>query len=265
MSSADELAGLVAAAVQVAEQAGKDVADVPLATIAQAAGVSRSTLVRRLNGSRQALDEAVRAAGIDPGGRPVRVRAIEAGAQLVSDRGLANVTLESVAEAAACSVHSLYAIFGTRDELFAAIYERYSPLNDVLQLSADASTSLEASVAEFYRTLAGTLTREPRVAVAMLSDLGQPAGDCGAHLRPLLPSCESVVGRLAAGAREGGADPRHSGSSADPAAGRPAGGACSDATRDRSRSRSREGVRGVHRRVLARGRPASAAPGGELG
>ena len=195
MSSADELAGLVATAVQVAEQAGKDVADVPLATIAQAAGVSRSTLVRRLNGSRQALDEAVRAAGIDPGGRPVRVRAIEAGAQLVSERGLANVTLESVAEAADCSVHSLYAIFGTRDELFAAIYERYSPLNDVLQLSADASTSLEASVAEFYRTLAGTLTREPRVAVAMLSDLlGNPRGIAARIFARYFPRVRASLG-----------------------------------------------------------------------
>ena len=146
----------------MAERSGKDVADVPLATIAQAAGMSRSTLVRRLKGSRQALDEAVRATGVDPGGRPVRVRAIEAGARLVSDRGLATVTLEAVAEAADCSVHSLYAIFGTRDELFAAIYERYSPLRDVLRLSADPSAPLDHTVAEFYRMVAATLTREPR-------------------------------------------------------------------------------------------------------
>ncbi|MGX9792279.1 TetR/AcrR family transcriptional regulator [Mycobacterium sp. MMS18-G62] len=195
MSSADELGVLVAAAIQVAEQAGKDVADVPLATIAQAAGVSRSTLVRRLNGSRQALDDAVRAAGIDPGGRPVRVRAIEAGAQLVSDSGLANVTLESVAEAADCSVHSLYAIFGTRDELFAAIYERYSPLNDVLRLGANPSTSLEASVAEFYRTLAITLTREPHVAVAMLSDLlGNPRGIAARIFARYFPRVRASLG-----------------------------------------------------------------------
>src|SRR5262249_18391010 len=146
-------------------------------TIAQAAGVSRSTLVRRLNGSRQALDEAVRATGIDPGGRPVRVRAIEAGARLVSERGLATVTLDAVAEAAECSVHSLYSIFGTRDDLFAAIYERYSPLNDVLRVGAEPSATLEHTVAEFYRTVAATLTREPRVAAAMLSDLlGNPRG-----------------------------------------------------------------------------------------
>jgi AcrR family transcriptional regulator len=177
MSTAGELAGLVAAAVQAAEQSGKDVADVPLEAIAQAAGVSRSTLVRRLNGSRQALDEAVRAAGIDPGSRPVWVRAIEAGAWLISERGLANVTLDSVAEAAECSVHSLYSVFGSRDELFAAIYEHYSPFHDVLRISADPSASLEETVAELYRTIAAALIREPRVATAMLSDvLGNPHG-----------------------------------------------------------------------------------------
>jgi AcrR family transcriptional regulator len=182
MSSGGELSDLVTAAIQAAGQAGKGVADVPLARIAQAAGMSRSTLVRRLNGSRQALDEAVRAAGIDPGGRPVRVRAVEAGALLISQRGLANVTLESVAEAADCSVHSLYAVFGTRDELFAAIYERYSPLNDLLKLGTDPSEPLEQTVAAFYRTMAARLTSEPRVAAAMLSDLlGNPNG-LAAHL-----------------------------------------------------------------------------------
>ena len=149
----------------------------PLETIARAAGVSRSTLVRRLNGSRRALDEAVRAAGVDPGGQPVRNRAIEAGAWLIAERGLAMVTLEAVAEAADCSVHSLYGIFGSRDELFAAIYERYSPLNDLLRLSADPFADLEQTVEQFYRTTAATLTREPRVAAAMLSDLlGNPLG-----------------------------------------------------------------------------------------
>lgn len=195
MSSVDELADLVAAAVQAAEQSGKDVADVPLKTIAQAAGVSRSTLVRRLNGSRQALDEAVRAAGIDPGGRPVRVRAIEAGAWLVSERGLANVTLDSVAEAADCSVHSLYAIFGTRDELFAAIYEHYSPFHDVLRISADPSASLEETVAELYRTISATLTREPRVAAAMLSDvLGNPHGIGARIFARYFPRVRASVG-----------------------------------------------------------------------
>jgi len=195
MSSADELADLVATAIQTAERCGKDVADVPLATIATAAGVSRSTLVRRLNGSRQALNDAVRAAGIDPGGRPVRTRAIEAGAQLISERGLANVTLDAVAEAADCSVHSLYAIFGGRDELFAAIYERYSPFHDVLRISANPSASLEETVAELYRTMLSTLTREPRVAAAMLSDvLGNPHGIGARIFARYFPRARASVG-----------------------------------------------------------------------
>lgn len=180
MSSTDELSAppeLVAAAIRAAEQCGRGVADVPLNTIAQAAGVSRSTLLRRLGGSRRALDEAVRTAGIDPGGRPVRVRAMEAGARLVSGRGPATVTLEAVAEAAGCSVPSLYAIFGTRDGLFAAIYEQHSPLIDLVSLCTDPAADLEQTVADFYRTIAGSLTDEPRVATAMLADLlGNPSG-----------------------------------------------------------------------------------------
>ena len=70
---------LVQAALRAAEKRGKDVADVPVLAIAREAGMSRSTLLRRLGGTRAALDEAVRAAGVDPGGQaPVRARALNA-------------------------------------------------------------------------------------------------------------------------------------------------------------------------------------------
>jgi DNA-directed RNA polymerase specialized sigma24 family protein len=73
---------LVEAAMRAAAARDCDVADVPVAEIARAAGVSRSTLLRRLGGSRRALDDALRAAGVEPGGRrPVRERAVEAGAR----------------------------------------------------------------------------------------------------------------------------------------------------------------------------------------
>lgn len=61
---------VVAAALRAAERLGKGVADVPVAMIATEAGISRSTLLRRFGGSRTALNEAVRAAGVDPGGLP---------------------------------------------------------------------------------------------------------------------------------------------------------------------------------------------------
>ena len=108
----DVPADLVAAAIRAAQHRGGQVADVPLIVIAETAGVSRSTLLRRMGGSRRALNDAVRRAGVDPGGRSVRERAIDAGARLISERGLATVTLEMVAAAAHCSVPSLHAIFG---------------------------------------------------------------------------------------------------------------------------------------------------------
>lgn len=162
---------LVEAALRAAERCGRPVAEIALGTLAETAGISRSTLLRRIGGSRRALDEAVRAAGVDPGGRPVRERAIEAGARLISDRGLAAVTLESVAVSADCSVASLQAIFGTRDRLFGAIYERYSPVSDLAVLFSDEAARIEDTLAGFYAAMLTGLTREPRVAPAMLADL----------------------------------------------------------------------------------------------
>jgi AcrR family transcriptional regulator len=199
MSTSVEFAvapGLVRAAIRAAERAGRDVADVPLSAIAASAGVSRSTLVRRLRGSRQALDEAVRAAGVDPGGRPtVAVRAVEAGARLIGERGLAAVTLDAVARAAQCSVPSLYAVFGGRDELLGAIYERYSPLADLEDLCGDAEADLRPTVLGIHRAMAASFERRPQVMPAMLADLlARPDGPTGQIFARHFPRALSGVG-----------------------------------------------------------------------
>lgn len=191
----DVSADLVAAAIRAAQVRGGQVADVPLSVIAETVGVSRSTLLRRMGGSRRALDDAVRRAGVDPGGRSVRERAIEAGARVISEHGLATVTLEMVAEAAHCSVPSLQAIFGTRDRLFAAIYQRYSPLRELVSLFADPTASFEQTVAGFYQTMSAGLTREPRVVPAMLADLlGNPQGPVARIFAEYFPLARSSVG-----------------------------------------------------------------------
>jgi len=182
-------AEMVQAALRAAERLGKDVADVPVQVIAQEAGVSRSTLLRRLGGSRQALDEAVRAAGVDPGGqRPVRERAIEAGAQLIGEHGLAVFTLEMVAASAQCSVYSLYAAFGGRDELLRAIFETYSPILDVEKMISGPRADLRETVATIYRLLVEALDREPRVLPAMLAE---------ALARPHEPALQSLLQHFA--------------------------------------------------------------------
>jgi len=169
---------VVEAALRAAANLGRDVADVPLIAIAREAGMSRSTLVRRLNGSRRPLDDAVRAAGVEPGGRPpVRERAVLAAASLISDRGLATVSLEAVAVQANCSVHSLYAVFGGRDQLLRAVFDRYGPIVDFDKVIADPGTDLSETVHRIFRLLAETFSREPRVAPAIFAEvLARPTG-----------------------------------------------------------------------------------------
>lgn len=161
----------VRAAIDAARAAGADVADVPVAVVAQAAGVSRSTLLRRIGGTRAALDEAVRAAGVDPGGRPpVRDRAIDAAAALMSENDLASATMDAVAVQADCSVESLYSIFGNRDQLIAAAFERHSPLRELEHFLDQPHGDLRSTVLALYRKLAESLTREPRIMPALLAE-----------------------------------------------------------------------------------------------
>jgi AcrR family transcriptional regulator len=169
MTAPDEL---VQAAVAAADELGRDIADVPVAVIARHAGMSRSTLLRRLGGSRGALDEAVRACGIDPGGvPPVRTRAVDAAADLIGENGLAAVTLEAIAAHAKCSVPSLYVVFGSRDGLLLAVFEQYSPLRAIEEFLAEPPKTLRDTVGGLYRVVAGVLGAAPRVVPAMFAEL----------------------------------------------------------------------------------------------
>ncbi|BBY38913.1 TetR family transcriptional regulator [Mycobacterium mantenii] len=176
---------VVEAALRAAEKLGKDVADVSVARIATEAGISRSTLLRRFGGSRTALNDAIRAAGVDPGGLPpVRTRAVAAAASLIGESGLAAATLEAVAARAHCSVYSLHAVFGGRDELMRVVFEQHSPIRDIEEYLARADGELPETVRGFYRTVANALSREPRVAPAIFAE---------AFARPTSPAVQSLA------------------------------------------------------------------------
>lgn len=198
MREDEQISDLVAAALAAAKERGRDVADVPLTVIAAAAGVSRSTLLRRLGGSRGVLDEAVRRAGVDPGGRrPVRERAIEAAARLVAERGLGAMTLDAVAERAECSLPSLHTVFDGRDGLLGAVYEVYGPLPDLEALAADPPERLEDTVRVLCQAVVTAFDREPRVLPAIFADLfSRPDGPAARAMGAYLPRLFDSLGRL---------------------------------------------------------------------
>ncbi len=163
---------IIEATLRVAETRGVSVAEVTLRDIAQEAGIARSTLVRRIGGSRHILDEALRDMGVEPGGRkPVRERAIEVTGTLISTQGLGMVTFDRVAALAECSVPSLYLAFGGRDELLRAVFERYGPIVDVEAFLATSHGDLEDTVRGLTRLMIETLDREPRVFPALLAEV----------------------------------------------------------------------------------------------
>src|SRR5258707_11695742 len=87
---------VVQAAMAEAAATGTPVAELSLDRIARRAGVSRSTVYRRVR-TRHALDDAVRRAGGDPGSRVgVRERAITAATDLIVADGVAAMTGDAV-------------------------------------------------------------------------------------------------------------------------------------------------------------------------
>ena len=87
---------IVQAAMAEAKATGTPVAELSLDRIARRAGVSRSTVYRRVR-TRRALDDAVRQVGGDPGSRiGVRERAIAAATDLIVADGVAAMTVEAV-------------------------------------------------------------------------------------------------------------------------------------------------------------------------
>lgn len=171
---------IVAAAIAEAEQTGQPVAELSLDRIAKRAGVSRSTMFRRIR-SRQALEDAVRAAGVDPGNKQaVRERAVTVAAELIVDEGVGALTVEEVARRVECAVTSIHTQFSGRDGLLVAVFEQYAPLPTVAAQIADGDERfqrLESGVRAIYTAIFDAIATDGGVLEALVAEaLAKPNG-----------------------------------------------------------------------------------------
>ena len=190
---------VVAAAMAEASETGTPVAELSLDQIARRAGMSRSTIYRRVR-NRQALDEAVRRAGGDPGTRVgVRERAIAAATELIIADGVAALTVDGVARQVGCAATSVYTAFGDREGLLAAVFERHAPLPVVEELlSADPQrfTDFESGVRAIYTAVFDTVADDTAVLQALFAEvLAKPNGIGSQLFRDrILPRITSTIG-----------------------------------------------------------------------
>jgi AcrR family transcriptional regulator len=190
---------IVQAAMSEAAATGTPVANLSLDRIARRAGLSRSTVYRRV-GARRALDDAVREAGGDPGIRVgVRERAITAATELIVADGVAALTVEAVTRRVGCAATSVYAAFGDREGLLAAVFERHATLPVVERMLAtdpQRFADFESGVRAIYTAVFDTVVDDTAVLQALFAEiLAKPNGIGMRFFREqILPRITATVG-----------------------------------------------------------------------
>jgi AcrR family transcriptional regulator len=190
---------IVQAAMAEAAATEMPVAELSLDQIARRAGLSRSTIYRRVR-SRRALDDAVREAGGDPGSRVgVRERAITAATELIVADGVAALTVEAVTRRVGCAATSVYAAFGDREGLLAAVFERHAPLpvvEDLMAADSQRFADFESGVRTIYTAVFDTVADDTAVLQALFAEiLAKPNGIGMQFFRDrILPRITSTVG-----------------------------------------------------------------------
>lgn len=168
--------------VRLAEDRRVPVGLLTIEEIAEALGISRMTLYRRI-GSRQSLHEAIRGLGIATGEEPgAEERAIQAAADLIRQDGIASLTIESVALRAKCASPTIYTRFGSRNGLLTAVFERHVPILGVTDALRDVQPGdrdgFRRTISGVYRVILEAIGGDRELFRALLAEaLRDPSGE----------------------------------------------------------------------------------------
>lgn len=147
--------------------------------LAQAAGVSRATLYRRVP-SREKLAERLREeraveSGTALAREPSRQRILETTRQLVGRHGLLALTVEQIADAAGVSPVTIYRTFGDKDALLRAMFAELGPRNDAALVLADLDAPVEDTLTRFVTVMQRGLAEQPAFVFMALFSQGEEA------------------------------------------------------------------------------------------
>jgi AcrR family transcriptional regulator len=175
------------------------VAEMSMEEIATGLGMTRMTLYRKA-GTRDDIVMALAARGIDARRQPdVYERVVEATARLLRAMPIAGLTLEQIAEEAACSLPAIYARFGNRQGVLKAVVDRHSPLVPMKAVIAsnleEETPDLRHDVRLLYATLFTQLEREWLVMRSFIAELlRDPDSEVGLAVRDwYVPQVESAL------------------------------------------------------------------------
>lgn len=137
-----------------------------MASLAEAAGLSRATLYRHVGG-RKGLGALLRARGVGWAASP-RERLLAQARALIAAHGPHGFSLEELAHEAEVSPTTVYREFGDRPGLLRAVMQGIGPPTELVMLLADVEAPLEQVLTRFVAGMAERLLAQPFMLQLML-------------------------------------------------------------------------------------------------